>query len=166
MQLTSFIDGENSDGNGHGTHVSGTIASKTYGIAKKGLIYGVKILANIGSGSNSNVLKGIDFLIGDKDKRNCPKGVLSNLSLESDKDQAVNDAVAKLAKAGAFVGVASGYKNIDASQRSPASEPSVCTIGGTAIDDTRYFHSDYGPLVDIHAPGVKRSSPLLLEDER
>lgn len=115
-------------------------------------------MANSGSGANSNVLKGIDFLIGDKDKRNCPKGVLSNFSLGSDKDQAVNDAVAKLAKAGVFVGVASGNKNIDASKRSPASEPSVCTIGGTAIDDTRYVHSDFGPLVDIHAPGVKIKS--------
>lgn len=44
-------DGQDSDGNGHGTHVSGTIGSKTYGVAKKTSIYGVKVLDAQGSGS-------------------------------------------------------------------------------------------------------------------
>lgn len=42
-------DGQNSDGNGHGTHVAGTIGSKTYGVAKKTKLYAVKVLDSSGS---------------------------------------------------------------------------------------------------------------------
>ena len=49
------------DGNGHGTHVAGTIASKTYGVAKKAKIVAVKVLRSNGSGTMSDVLKGVEW---------------------------------------------------------------------------------------------------------
>lgn len=58
----NFISGESAtDGNGHGTHCSGTIAGSTYGVAKRANIIGVKVLGSDGSGSNSGVLAGIDW---------------------------------------------------------------------------------------------------------
>jgi subtilisin family serine protease len=48
--LANFAgDGQNTDGNGHGTHCAGTIGSKTYGVAKKTKLYGVKVLDASGS---------------------------------------------------------------------------------------------------------------------
>ncbi|KAJ2981021.1 hypothetical protein NQ176_g2281 [Zarea fungicola] len=49
-------DGQDSDGNGHGTHVAGTIGSKTYGVAKKTTLLGVKVLDAQGSGTNHRPL--------------------------------------------------------------------------------------------------------------
>lgn len=48
--LANFAgDGLNSDGNGHGTHVAGTLGSKTYGVAKKTKLYAIKVLKSDGS---------------------------------------------------------------------------------------------------------------------
>lgn len=153
-QIKSFISGENTDGHGHGTHCAGTVGSKTYGVAKKATIYGVKVLANNGTGPNSGVVSGMDFVAGDFKSRGCTKGTVASMSLGGGKSQSTNDAAAKLQKAGVFVAVAAGNSNKDASDFSPASEPSVCTVGGTAIDDNRYNNSNYGKLVDILAPAV------------
>jgi len=49
--LGNFVDSANSDGNGHGTHVAGTIGASTYGVAKKTKLYAVKVLSASGSGS-------------------------------------------------------------------------------------------------------------------
>jgi subtilisin family serine protease len=47
----NFVDSSNTDGNGHGTHVAGTIGSSSYGVAKKTKLYAVKVLGSDGSGS-------------------------------------------------------------------------------------------------------------------
>ena len=47
----NFADSSNTDGNGHGTHVAGTIGSSTYGVAKKTKLYAVKVLGSDGSGT-------------------------------------------------------------------------------------------------------------------
>lgn len=49
--VANFADRNNTDGNGHGTHVAGTIGSLTYGVAKRTTLYGVKVLDADGSGS-------------------------------------------------------------------------------------------------------------------
>jgi len=81
------------------------------------------------------------------------------MSLGGGFSQATNDAAAALVDAGIFVAVAAGNGNIfgipqDASTVSPASEPSVCTVGATDISDRVASFSNYGSVVDIHAPGV------------
>ena len=47
------------DGNGHGTHCAGTIASRKYGVAKKAEVVAVKVLGSNGSGSMSDVVDGV-----------------------------------------------------------------------------------------------------------
>ena len=153
-QIKSYYEGQNGDGHGHGTHVAGTVGSKTYGVAKKTQLFGIKVLGDDGYGDNSAIISGMELVVTDSRSRNCPKGVLANMSLGGGYSSAINNAARNLVDAGVFVGVAAGNENKDATSVSPASEPSVCTVGGTAIDDTRYSNSNYGKFVDILAPGV------------
>ncbi|KAI8628626.1 subtilisin-like protease PR1K [Xylariaceae sp. FL1651] len=147
------VDGDNTDGNGHGTHVAGTIGSATFGVAKKVSLYAVKVLGADGSGSNSGVIAGMDFVVSDAPSRNCPNGVVVNLSLGGGASSAVNQAAANVVSAGYFMAVAAGNSGADASTSSPASEPSVCTAGATDINDAFASYSNFGSLVDILAPG-------------
>lgn len=153
LQIKSFITGQETDGNGHGTHVAGTIGSKTYGVAKKTSIYGVKVLDNSGSGSYSAVIGGIDFVAKDAVGRKCPKGSVANMSLGGGYSSAVNQAAASLVRSNVFLGVAAGNENKDAANTSPASEVSACTVGATDDSDARSYFSNYGKVVDIFAPG-------------
>ncbi|POR34321.1 Cuticle-degrading protease [Tolypocladium paradoxum] len=160
-QIKSFIAGQSSDGNGHGTHVGGTIGSKTYGVAKKTKIYGVKVLDNQGSGSNSGVIAGMDFVAKDAKTRGCPKGAVANMSLGGGYSASMNQAAAALVRSGVFLGVAAGNSNTDAGSSSPASEPSVCTVGASDRNDNRSSFSNYGSVVDIFGPGTSIQSTWL-----
>lgn len=152
--LKSFISGQNTDGNGHGTHCSGTIGSRSYGVAKKTKLYGVKVLDNSGSGSYSGIISGMDYVAQDAKTRNCPKGHFASMSLGGGYSAAVNQGAASLVSSGVFLAVAAGNDNKDAQNTSPASEPSACTVGATASNDARSSFSNYGRVVDIFAPGT------------
>ncbi|KAK0615229.1 peptidase S8/S53 domain-containing protein [Bombardia bombarda] len=153
--LANFAgDGQNSDGNGHGTHVAGTIGGATYGVAKKTKLFAVKVLNAGGSGTLSGVIAGIDYVAADSATRNCPNGSVANLSLGGSKSTAINAAAAAAIRAGVFLAVAAGNSDDDASFYSPASEPTVCTVGASDDTDTRAWFSNYGTGVDVFAPGV------------
>ncbi|KID84195.1 subtilisin-like protease PR1I [Metarhizium guizhouense ARSEF 977] len=151
--IRSFVAGENSDGNGHGTHVAGTIGSRSYGVAKKTTIFGIKVLSDQGSGDYSGILAGMDFAIQDSQGQRCPKGVVANMSLGGGYSAAINQAAAKMIQSGVFLAVAAGNDARDASNTSPASEPSVCTVGATDSSDSLSSFSNYGAALDILAPG-------------
>ncbi|KAI4658219.1 uncharacterized protein J4E79_007201 [Alternaria viburni] len=150
------------DAMGHGTHVAGTIGSMTWGVAKKTTLLAIRVLDSYGSGTTEGVLAGMEYVITDAAKRSeageCPNGFVANMSLGGRKTQALNDAAAAIVAAGIFLGVAAGNEGRDAKYSSPASEPSVCTVGATAINDTLIEWSNYGPIVDILAPGVEITS--------
>ncbi|KAG5929952.1 hypothetical protein E4U42_003687 [Claviceps africana] len=146
-------DMEDSDGHGHGTHVCGTIASKTYGVSKKTKIFAVKVLDSTGYGTTSAVIAGMDYVTAQAKNQNCPKGVVVNMSLGGSKSTAVNLAAAGITKAGLFLAAAAGNDADDASNASPASEKSVCTVGATTKADVFAPYSNMGPMVDILAPG-------------
>ncbi|KAF1977473.1 subtilisin-like serine protease-like protein PR1A [Bimuria novae-zelandiae CBS 107.79] len=151
-------DGSNTDGNGHGTHVAGTIGSKTYGVAKATKLYAVKVLDASGSGTNSGVIAGINFVASDVKTRSCPNGAVANLSLGGSKSTAVNSAAAGVVSAGVFLAVAAGNEAQLASNVSPASEPTVFTVGATDSSDAFATFSNYGTTVDANAPGVSITS--------
>ncbi|OAQ71883.1 subtilisin-like protease [Purpureocillium lilacinum] len=156
--LANFVDQDNTDGNGHGTHVSGTIGSKTYGVAKKTSIFGVKVLDASGSGTNSGVIAGMEFVAKDGPSQSCPNGVVVNMSLGGGKSDAVNQAAANIVKAGLFLAVAAGNDGADASGYSPASEPTACTVGATVSDDSLATYSNIGSLIKVLAPGTDITS--------
>ncbi|PFH59488.1 hypothetical protein XA68_12275 [Ophiocordyceps unilateralis] len=152
-QVRSFVPGQDTDGHGHGTHCAGTIGSRAFGVAKRTKLYGVKVLSDSGSGSYSGIIAGMDFAVQDSRRRSCPRGVVANMSLGGSFSAAINSAAAAMIRAGVFLSVAAGNDNRDASGYSPASEPSVCTVGASTIDDQRSSFSNYGRVVDIFAPG-------------
>ncbi|KAG5952886.1 hypothetical protein E4U53_007646 [Claviceps sorghi] len=147
-------DMEDTDGHGHGTHVSGSIGSKTYGVAKKTKIFAVKVLDSTGYGTNSGVIAGMDYVAKEARKQYCPKGIVVNMSLGGAKSTAVNLAAAGITKAGLFLAVAAGNDADDASEFSPASAKSACTVGATTKADAFAPYSNMGPMVDILAPGT------------
>ncbi|EJP61779.1 Proteinase K [Beauveria bassiana] len=162
-QIKSFI-GPNDDSCGHGTHVAGTIGSNTYGVAKKTTLLGIKVIdynnrTRECEGPTIGILRGLEYVAQDVANRNCPKGVVVNMSLGGSFSQASNDAVAELVSKGFFVAVAAGNGDekkgpMDAGDVSPASERSACTVGASDRNDRIAHFSNYGSMIDIHAPGV------------
>lgn len=147
------------DGNGHGTHCAGTIASKDYGVAKKAEVVGVKVLRSNGSGSMSDVVKGVEFAAKShqeavKSKKKGFKGSTANMSLGGGKSPALDLAVNAAVKAGIHFAVAAGNENQDAANTSPASAELAITVGASTISDARAYFSNYGSTVDIFAPGL------------
>ncbi|CAN9351999.1 unnamed protein product [Alternaria alternata] len=155
-------EGDQIDGAGHGTHVAGTIGSLTWGVAKKTTLFAVRVLDSSGTGTNAGVLAGMQFVITDAKERmdagDCPKGALANMSLGGRKSQVMNDAAAAIVAAGIFLGVAAGNEGTLADYSFPSSEPTVCTVAATANNGTLIEWSNYGPRVDILAPGVEITS--------
>ncbi|OAA78934.1 subtilisin-like protease Pr1B [Akanthomyces lecanii RCEF 1005] len=152
-QIKSFVS-QTTDGNGHGTHIAGIIGGTVHGVAKHTRLYGVKVLDDNGSGTLAHVIGGMDYIAQDAKRRGCPRGAMANLSIGGAYSRAVNAAAAALVRAGVFVAVAAGGNNGDAGGTSPASEPTVCTVGASTERDARAPFSDYGPVVDVFAPGV------------
>ncbi|KAF5001596.1 hypothetical protein FGRMN_902 [Fusarium graminum] len=155
------------DGNGHGTHCSGTVAGKKYGVAKKAEVYAVKVLRSNGSGSMSDVVKGVEFAATShleqkkkaKDgKRKGFKGSVANMSLGGGKTQALDAAVNAAVRTGIHFAVAAGNDNADACNYSPAAATEPVTVGASALDDSRAYFSNYGKCTDIFAPGLNIQS--------
>lgn len=118
------------------------------------MIYGVKVLSDAGSGDTSGILAGMDFAIEDSQQRSCPKGVVANMSLGGGYSASLNQAAAKMIQSGVFLAVAAGNDATDASNTSPASEPTVCTVGATDSSDNLSSFSNYGSVLDVLAPGT------------
>ncbi|OTA59248.1 putative alkaline protease 1 [Hypoxylon sp. EC38] len=154
----NFVEGSNTtaDENGHGTHVAGTTGSKTYGVAKKTNLIAVKVLNAEGSGAVSQVIAGLQWAVDDATQKQRIGKAVANISLGALRllSSSVNTAAAAAVDAGLFLAVAAGNDGLDASLFSPASEPSVCTVGATEADDSRASFSNWGSLIDVFAPGV------------
>ena len=122
-------------------------------MAKQTTLLGVKVLSDSGSGSTSGIIAGMSFVSDDSATRSCPSGVVVNLSIGGAYSTALNAAAAALVDAGSFVSVSAGNSNDDAGNYSPASEPSVCTVGASDRSDNVGGISNYGAALDVFAPG-------------
>lgn len=147
------------DGNGHGTHCAGTIGSKHYGVAKNADIVAVKVLRSNGSGSMSDVIKGVEFAVNAhkkavKEGKKGFKGSTANMSLGGGKSPALDMAVNAAVNAGIHFAVAAGNDNADACNYSPASAEKAVTVGASTLSDSRAYFSNYGKCVDIFGPGL------------
>ncbi|RKP06585.1 peptidase S8/S53 domain-containing protein [Thamnocephalis sphaerospora] len=151
----SFVTSEaDADLHGHGTHVAGTIASKTYGVAKKARVFGIKVMDARGSGSDANVIAGIQYAV----KNGRPGKTVINMSLGGRKSSAVDSAVAAAANAGIAVIVAAGNEKKDACNGSPSGSDKVLTVAASDRTDAQASFSNYGKCVDLYAPGVSITS--------
>ncbi|KAM7201080.1 Peptidase S8/S53 domain containing protein [Rhypophila sp. PSN 637] len=151
----NFIAGSpNSDEQGHGTHVAGTIGGKKYGVAKAATLVAVKILNKDGRGSTSGIISALNWVVSDAKAKNIVKKAVINMSVGGTYNSALNSAVAAATKAGITVVVAAGNDADLVNFYSPASEASAITVGAIEGTDSRAWFSNYGSLVDIFAPGV------------
>jgi len=159
----NFADTTNTDCNGHGTHVAGTIGGNVYGVAKDVNLIAVKVLDCSGSGSNTGVISGINWVVTSTRSRKNPS--VANMSLGGSYSAAINAAVKAATTAGVSFVVAAGNENNDACDGSPSSEKSAITVGATGTDfigrtqiDNRAYFSNYGSCVSIFAPGLEITS--------
>jgi subtilisin family serine protease len=141
------------DGNGHGTHVAGTVGGTIHGVAKQVTLHGVRVLNNSGSGTTAGVVNGINWVAA-----NAIKPAVANMSLGGGYSSAINNAVAAAVSSGVSFVVAAGNENTNACNRSPASTPSAITVGATTSTDARASYSNYGTCLDVFAPGSSITS--------
>lgn len=141
-------DDDADDGNGHGTHVAGTIAGASHGVAKKAKIVAVRVLDDNGSGTTEQVIAGIDWVAA-----NASGPSVANMSLGGGADPALDAAVQKAIAAGVTFGVAAGNESSDAGRVSPARVPEAITVASSTKADEQSSFSNYGSIVDIYAPG-------------
>ncbi|GGK22677.1 serine protease [Deinococcus malanensis] len=142
-------DGNNTDCQGHGTHVAGTVGANTWGVAKATRLIAVKVLNCSGSGTNSGVIAGVNWAVSNKGSSTA----VANMSLGGGYSQAVNDAVNSAASKNLVMVVAAGNENQNACNVSPASAANAITVGSTTNTDARSSFSNYGSCLDIFAPG-------------
>nr|P80146.3 RecName: Full=Extracellular serine proteinase; Flags: Precursor [Thermus sp. Rt41A]AAA82980.2 serine proteinase [Thermus sp. Rt41A] len=145
--------GSAQDCNGHGTHVAGTIGGTTYGVAKGVTLHPVRVLDCNGSGSNSSVIAGLDWVT-----QNHVKPAVINMSLGGGASTALDTAVMNAINAGVTVVVAAGNDNRDACFYSPARVTAAITVGATTSTDYRASFSNYGRCLDLFAPGQSITS--------
>jgi len=157
------------DGNGHGTHCAGTIGSKHYGVAKKADIVAVKVLRSNGSGTMSDVVKGVEYAANAhakavKEGKKGFKGSTANMSLGGGKSPSLDLAVNAAVQAGIHFAVAAGNDNADACNYSPAAADKAVTVGASTLSDSRAYFSNYGKCVDIFGPGLNILSTYIGSD--
>ena len=147
-------DGRNGqDCNGHGTHVAGTVGGSTYGVAKGARLGAVRVLGCNGSGSNSGVIGGVDFVA-----QSSQRPAVANMSLGGGASSALDSAVRGAVQAGVTFVVAAGNENQNACNVSPARESSALTIASSTSSDGRSSFSNYVSCVDLFAPGSSITS--------
>jgi subtilisin family serine protease len=165
---TDKIDNDNvaQDCHGHGTHVGGTVGGTAYGVAKQVSLIAVRVLDCAGSGSNSAVIAGINWVTG---HHAAGAPAVANMSLgggaSSSLDQAVRDSIAD----GITYALAAGNGNLigqpqDACTTSPARTAEAITVSATNSSDAKASWANYGTCVDIFAPGVGITSAGISSD--
>ncbi len=145
------------DGNGHGTHVAGTIGAidntiDVVGVAANATLVAVRVLDNSGSGQYSWVIAGVDYVA-----QNASPGDVANMSLGGPPHDALDDAVRAAADKGILFAIAAGNDGDDANNYSPArvEYTNVYTVSAIGEDDCLASFSNWGnPPIEFAAPGV------------
>jgi serine protease len=134
---------------GHGSHVAGTIAGLTVGVATSATLHPVRVFGCSGGSEASTIIAALDWIL-----LNGMQPAVVNMSLGSDVPVAsVDSAVSRVVAYGYTVVVAAGNSASDACTVSPAATPAAITVAATNRYDQQAGFSNYGPCVDLYAPG-------------
>lgn len=151
------VGGQSPPGNdcdGHGTHVAGSVGGTTYGVNKTAVLHAIRVLDCSGSGTWTQVISGINHVAA-----NFIAPAVANMSIGGGGSTAVDNATNNLVAAGVVTAVAAGNSNANACTQSPARAASAITVGATgnypsgSPSDARSSFSNFGPCLDIFAPG-------------
>ncbi|MFZ2359841.1 MAG: S8 family peptidase [Anaerolineae bacterium] len=147
--------GNGADCNGHGTHVSGTVGGSAYGVAKGVTLKAVRVLNCSGSGTNSGVIAGVNW-VASHHAAGAP--AVANMSLGGSVSSALDTAVNNAINDGVTFAIAAGNSNRNACNYSPARVAAAITVGATTSTDARASYSNYGSCLDLFAPGSSITS--------
>ncbi|XP_077990523.1 aqualysin-1-like [Glandiceps talaboti] len=144
------------DCNGHGSHCAGTVGGAAHGVAKKVTLWNVRVLGCSGSGPRSGIIEALEYV---RDNGVLP-GVCS-MSIGGSASQAYNDVVDSVVQAGFPLAASAGNDGRthgDSCVKSPASAELAMATGATDSNDIRADYSNWGPCMNIFAPGSSITS--------
>ncbi|GAA3377349.1 hypothetical protein GCM10020367_52690 [Streptomyces sannanensis] len=144
----NVIDKKNTDCDGHGTHVAGTIGSNTYGVAKGVRLHAVKILDCAGAGRTAATIKAIDWVT-----KNAQKPAVANTSWNWTWNNTLAASLTSMMDSGVFLATSGGNTGADSCDRLPRGLTQTTAVGATDITDNRASYSSIGACVDLYAPG-------------
>jgi len=156
----SACGGDANDFSGHGTQVAGTIGGNLYGVAKTVKLYPVRVFGCGAIDALSALVAGVNWVTS-----NHVKPAVANMSLgflgdSTTLDFFINRSIA----AGVTYVVAAGNDNVDACTISPAHIPAALTVGATTATDQRASFSNFGPCLDLFAPGDSITTAAFTSD--
>lgn len=117
-------------------------------MAKKAKVVAVRVLGNDGSGTTAGVIAGVDWITA-----NHVANSVANVSLGGGASTTLDNAVRNSITSGVTYSIAAGNSGAPASGYSPARVSTAITVGATTRTDARASYSNYGPVVDLFAPG-------------
>ena len=136
------------DCQGHGTHVAGIAASRAYGVVKNATLHSARALGCNNTGSWSYFVAALDWIIAHH-----VKPAIINASLGGPANSVANEAIRRAVAAGlTYVGSA-GNESTDACGFTPGTVAEAITVGNVDSSDTKAASSNFGPCVDMYAPG-------------
>lgn len=142
------VDRKNTDCDGHGTHVAGTVGSKSYGIAKGVRLHAVKMLNCRGSGTTSGTIAAIDWVTG-----NAQKPAVANTSWNWTYSDGLASSLQAMINSGVFLASSAGNTGADSCDRLPRRLADATVVAASTKSDARASFSSTGTCVDLYAPG-------------
>ncbi|PHH64723.1 hypothetical protein CDD81_3985 [Ophiocordyceps australis] len=154
------------DSIGHGTHVAGIIASRTYGVAKKARVIAVKVFDQEGLSERSLTLQGYNWAVTHILRKRRAGAAVINISWCSmESSAAMCEAIRKAFKKGIITVVCAGNRRASASICSPSNAEHAITVGSFGRDWAFDLGANYGPAIDIMAPGLNIASLSSSDDD-
>ena len=149
------IDSNNTDCNGHGTHVAGTIGSTSYGVAKSVRLHGVKWLNCSGGGTLTSALNAVNWVTA-----NAVKPAVANASWNFTYSTTLRDALQNMINSGVFLAASAGTTSGVSCERLPRNLTTALVVAASTSTDARASYSSTGYCVDVYAPGSNITSTL------